>query len=430
MECAICIEKFNKNTHKKIECLYCQHEACHKCVETYLIENTIVPRCMNCKKEWNMEFLRGCLSRTFMDKKYKEHQKGAIVAEAEARLGQYQVAAQLQIQEEQAKKAIEAAKKAIEEAQRRLRKCQNDLFAIQGKLRGSEISSDRREFFMACPSVNCRGKLSTAYKCGMCEHFFCPDCHKDKGDERNAEHECNKDDVDTVKMLHDNTRPCPQCRMGIYKTEGCDQMWCVQCHTCFSWANGKILHGRIHNPHFYEHQRRMGGGVMPREPGDIPCGGLPTYTQMRDRYRQFNSTANDQQKIDCKWLMELHRYMIEMTDITMPAVHLKFNHREAYYRAYGVQYLRNKIDRIKWIDALYKVSRQEEKYRRYYQVLETLAANVAEYLRQFHHGEDAYTIRRSCEELFKYANEECDKMKKQYKMSLPVLKVSTRIRHY
>jgi len=48
-------------------------------------------------------------------------------------------------------------------------------------------------------------------------------------------------------------------------------MWCTQCHTAFSWKTGK-LEKNIHNPHFYEWQRKNGGGAAPRNPGDFECG--------------------------------------------------------------------------------------------------------------------------------------------------------------
>jgi hypothetical protein len=53
--------------------------------------------------------------------------------------------------------------------------------------------------------------------------------------------------------------------------KNCDQMWCTQCHTAFSWKTGK-LENNVHNPHFYEWQRKNSGGVAPRNPGDIECG--------------------------------------------------------------------------------------------------------------------------------------------------------------
>lgn len=427
MECIICVEKFTK-TRKSIRCPYCQYETCHKCVETYLMENTIVPQCMNCKREWNMEFLRTYLPRTFMDKKYKEHQKQAILSEAETQLGQYQRHAQLEIEEEQQREIVRQAKLQLEEAQRHYRNCCTVLWEINANIyaethRHGTTTTSRREFFMACPLNDCRGKLSTSYKCGMCEHWICPQCHQDKGLEKTDDHECKKDDVDTVKMLRDNTRPCPKCHMGIYKTEGCDQMWCVQCHTCFSWRSGNILNGVIHNPHFYEYQRRIGGGQAPRVPGDVPCGGMPTYHEILRRQRRINKTAHDD------WMVDLHRYMNELVDVEMPSIYRKFNSREKSHRKYGVQYLRNQISRIKWVEMLYRVVKQEEKYRRYYQVLETLNVNVSEYLRQYVRGEEADVIHHYCDELFKYANEECEKMRKQYNMSIPVLKVVRRVNH-
>ena len=51
----------------------------------------------------------------------------------------------------------------------------------------------------------------------------------------------------------------------------CDQMWCTQCHTAFSWRTGAI-ENNIHNPHYYEWLRRTNGGDAPRNPGDVPCG--------------------------------------------------------------------------------------------------------------------------------------------------------------
>ena len=51
--------------------------------------------------------------------------------------------------------------------------------------------------------------------------------------------------------------------------KNCDQMWCTQCHTAFSWKTGKI-ETTIHNPHFYEWQRQ--NGTVVRNPNDIECG--------------------------------------------------------------------------------------------------------------------------------------------------------------
>jgi len=37
--------------------------------------------------------------------------------------------------------------------------------------------------------------------------------------------------------------------------KNCDQMYCTQCNTAFSWKTGTLETGRIHNPHYYEQIR-------------------------------------------------------------------------------------------------------------------------------------------------------------------------------
>ena len=82
-----------------------------------------------------------------------------------------------------------------------------------------------------------------------------------------------------MELLNKDTKPCPSCGTMIFKISGCDQLWCPDCQTAFSWNTLRIETGIIHNPHYYEFQRKQNGGVAPRNHGDIPCGGLPdAYT--------------------------------------------------------------------------------------------------------------------------------------------------------
>ena len=61
-----------------------------------------------------------------------------------------------------------------------------------------------------------------------------------KGAKRDCEHTCNPDLVETAKLLAKDTKSCPTCQTKIFKIDGCDQMWCTQCHTAFSWKTGAI----------------------------------------------------------------------------------------------------------------------------------------------------------------------------------------------
>jgi hypothetical protein len=137
-------------------------------------------------------------------------------------------------------------------------------------------ASVKKVFTMPCVYNDCKGMLSTEYKCGICDKYTCKDCHEPLQDE----HKCNPDTVATAKAILKETRPCPSCNTRIYKIEGCDQMWCTNCKTPFSWNTGEIVPSgqRLHNPHAIEYMRR--NGVTVRAPGDLVCGGVITLEQL------------------------------------------------------------------------------------------------------------------------------------------------------
>ena len=135
---------------------------------------------------------------------------------------------------------------------------------------GETNQTERTKFIKACPSPECRGFLSSQWKCGICQNFTCPDCHEIKGPERDCGHVCDENAKATATLLANDTKSCPNCGTGIYKIEGCDQMWCTECHTAFSWRTGRI-ENNIHNPHYYEWMRRN-GGEMPLNHNEIQCG--------------------------------------------------------------------------------------------------------------------------------------------------------------
>ena len=143
---------------------------------------------------------------------------------------------------------------------------------------GAPPAREKRKFVRACPIESCRGFLSTQWKCGICGIHTCSKCHvpKNEPSEPNAEeqdtHVCNPDDVATAELLDQDTRPCPQCGTGIFKIDGCDQMWCIECHCAFSWTTGTIESGHVHNPHYFEYQRRNGNAQ--RNVMDLPCNAL------------------------------------------------------------------------------------------------------------------------------------------------------------
>jgi len=95
-------------------------------------------------------------------------------------------------------------------------------------INGSEATEKlKREFLMRCPAEDCRGFLSTAYKCGICEKHTCADCLECLGaaDESlealKAAHTCKPENVESAKAIKKETRPCPKCGARIFKIDGC-----------------------------------------------------------------------------------------------------------------------------------------------------------------------------------------------------------------
>ena len=128
---------------------------------------------------------------------------------------------------------------------------------------------ERATFIMNCPAGDCRGFLSSAWKCGLCSLWTCPDCRDVKGPVRDAEHTCDPTKVETVKLLNKEAKACPKCGVQICKIEGCDQMWCTHCNTGFNWRTGTIAAGPIHNPHYFDWLRNQGREPTNNLPG--PC---------------------------------------------------------------------------------------------------------------------------------------------------------------
>lgn len=279
-ECQICIEKYNKTVRTRVLCPYCQFESCRACCKKYILNETVV-KCMNnaCVREWTREHIHERFPNSFVVKELKELRQHILFEQERALLPATQPIVEAQLRKEKLNDDVEIINKEIAE----LRAKQQELY-IQYRARereqGDTTSTTHKHnvFIRGCPDGECLGFLSSQWKCGICEKWTCPTCQEVKGLCRDVEHVCNPDSVATASLLSRDTKPCPNCRSGIFKIDGCDQMWCTQCHTAFSWRSGRIENA-VHNPHYFEWLRRNGGEV-PRNPLDIrnPCGGAHEVT--------------------------------------------------------------------------------------------------------------------------------------------------------
>jgi hypothetical protein len=236
----------------------------------------------------------------------------------------------------------------------------------------NEPVQERREFIKACPSPDCRGFLSTQWKCGLCNIFVCPDCHEIKGNTRDAPHTCDANIAATVALLKQDTKQCPKCPAMIYKILGCDQMWCTQCNTPFSWRTGRVETGLIHNPHYYDYMRRKNGGVIPRNPGDIPCGGNIDYNTVLMCLDRCQSTPEDDNIIRDAHRMRTHIEYVELD-------HYVVNHNNDN-EDLRVKYLLNEITEDQFKKTLQIREKCNEKKADIHMILTMYIAVVADIL--------------------------------------------------
>jgi len=264
--CNICCDTFNKSTRERISCGYCDYDACRTCCETYILSETI-PKCMNppCAKEWSRKFIREKFTNVFINTKFKEHLEVILFDQEKALLPATQPIVEEKIRKEKIKKEMNELDKLIHDLQTQKRILERNMFTNTSASYTKSVS----KFVRQCPADGCRGFLSNQWKCGICEQWSCPQCHELKGLDRDCQHTCDPNSVETAKLLEKDSKACPNCHSLIFKISGCDQMWCTQCHTAFSWRTGAV-EKNIHNPHYYEWQRKNGG--LARAAGDIECG--------------------------------------------------------------------------------------------------------------------------------------------------------------
>ena len=254
-----------------IICSYCNFQACEICIQKFIQDKLREPLCMNCGNIWSREFVL----ENITDKKwFLQHIRKYILEQEKMLLPETQKEALMisRIQElsqcikslptnQSLKKMYKNAdnfSKAIEEKRDILRKIKSTIHSTKQLTityggNGSDRDSAKRDHYIfKCPS-DCRGFISNNYSCGTCKGLVCKKCRVQIKED--SEHICNEDDIKSSALVYTLTKPCPKCMTPILKSGGCDQMFCTQCHTAFSWNTMRIETRIIHNPHYFQYLR-------------------------------------------------------------------------------------------------------------------------------------------------------------------------------
>ena len=432
--CSICCEKLNKSNRRYINC-YCKYPQCSQCAETYLTSTIENAHCMNCRREWDMEFLHANFTSVFMIGKFKKHREKILVEREKSRFPETMPYVEKTLYIRRVMEWIDTTERlAIADFHgnianvemnirrdylRSARSLQTSrLFAsirfsrayIAELLRNPDMLHDetvdyrferiyevtaaiqsedgvaqeaaaavqaRKRFVRACTAEGCRGFLSTAWKCGLCECWTCPTCHEFIGKVKGDNHVCNPDNVETARLLNQDSRPCPNCASLIFKISGCDQMFCTQCSTAFDWKTGRSLNMRnVHNPHYFEFMRRQREQhdqdavvAVDTEAAPLNCREMPPLARINDREcameLPLHGDADNELTFFCRTrrIFRPHRLMSSImrlynhiTNVTMNQ-YLPANHEQN--RDLRILYMLNEISDEKFKQTLHSREKRE-----------------------------------------------------------------------
>jgi len=432
--CPICAEPYTTVLRKKVECNTCHKEACGKCVERYLLETIEDPHCLHCRNSWSRGFLATICSGTFLNKTYYAHRQTVLVNREKSFLPTYQVVASRELRARDiGKMDIELAAKyaAVQtEMNTKLaeigrertilwRRMNNIRSGREEGADGEKTKTVATKFIRRCTAPDCTGFLSSAWKCGLCNSWACPECFEIKGLERDSPHTCTEAGLATAALIRKDTKPCPSCGEMISKIDGCDQMWCTTCHTPFSWNTGQaIKSGIVHNPHYFQWLAK-GGQAAPTNPGFIPCGGLPNAYHVQ-------SALRDAMKEDRKALLDILRICIHMSDIER---HRYERHLDPLNNEdVGVRYLLKESDEETWKVTLAKREKDRQKSNEIRDILDAFNGAAIDLFRRIDTAK-TYTrqeatnliieLRTELEELRKFTFQAMADVSKSFHCSVP-----------
>ena len=428
--CNICCDNYNKSTRTKVGCFYCDFAACRTCCETYILSETI-PKCMNtsCAKEWSRKFIRNNFTNVFIDTKFKQHITDILFDKERSLLPATQHIVEEDIRKEKINDKIKDIESEIHKLYLSKQILQNELYKVGNRTSGSS-NENRYKYMRSCPADGCRGFLNTDWKCGICEKMTCSKCHELITGSSNVKiyndgtsacddngHTCDPNLVETAKALDKETKPCPKCHTKIFKISGCDQMWCTICHTAFSWKTGN-LEQNIHNPHYYEWQRKNGG--LARAAGDIECGNELNHRTMsnileyvkinhKDTLCKFNDNKYFIYDKCIKRIESIIRNTIHMVRVELPRYNVDFVRANQDLR---IKYLRNFITEDDFKSKIQQNDKKHRKYNEISQVIQLLNTavtdiifRVIDYLKKNKQCENLDSFMGEFDAIVKYCNE-------------------------
>lgn len=296
--CAVCMSEFTSKIRKPVHCRFCDYKMCADCTKSYLLTVANEPKCMSCEKGFTNDHLLTMTTKSFLKNEFRKARIQNLLERERSLLPATFARYEVEVAQEKLNKRKLKVEQRVYEMRRSLGSLEkledllvgfydevHELRLEQKALRARHRTSDDPivdDRVMHCPKADCVGFLSSAFQCMVCSTEVCKRCHAIKAP---GSHTCKESDIATVKTLKSDSKSCPKCKVLIFKTEGCNQMFCTHCKAVFDWTTLRILNGPVHNPHYFEYLASL------HRPTEVPdaidaCGA--TTEQVMTRIGEIN----------------------------------------------------------------------------------------------------------------------------------------------
>lgn len=243
-----------------------------------------------------------------------------------------------------------------------------------------------------CSVEECSGFLDEKWICGLCEEKTCSRCFRVK----KPQHTCKEDDVESVKLLKKETKPCPKCATFIFKTSGCDQMFCTNCHVAFSWKTLQIETGAVHNPHYFEWLANNAVGF------ELPVGN----NQCQEEFRIYNIPSSKRQGDEYRFVCKIYERAREVGNNWFKMRRNIQPVTPENLRENNILFLAGEKSEANWKKMLSKYRKQMDKEREInsiYQMFRTAVMDLFRYYYSLDRTEE-FDIRKSVEQVIDMMN--------------------------
>jgi hypothetical protein len=364
---------------------------------------------MSCRKEWNKEFLDKHLTAKFLNGDLKKRREDVLLEREKSMLPATQPFVEDQLRKVRIGKQVEELNQKIHE----LIAQKNALFREQYNTNSISNDIGRRDFIRACPVNGCKGYLSSQWKCGLCETWTCSDCHETKGKNKDTPHTCKPENVETAKLLSKDSKPCPKCGAMCTKVDGCNQVFAMCCGTTFDWTTGRVETGTIHAPDYFRWLQRNGRAI-PRNPIDVPCGGLPNFVNVRVVCQRYHPEA-------AKDYENKYRLITHIDRVELPIYNVG-EQGEGVNRDLRIKYMMNEVNEEAFKRLIQQREKARLKKREVYNVLSTVnlaGIDIFHRINQCLDKPSLEKIQQEFNELHEYCNASMQSISRRYKCVTP-----------